>query len=136
MTDQFHDLRFKWTATAAIGIHLTKPNCHRRWISKMKSGCEDTLEEWYAIRLCFKLRKRAIETYGMLHPTFRPSCMNRTSVLEWFNNFFFQIHWIISSSKIIQFTDCFYKPFIWSQMLEYSTISFPRSHIIKNIKPG
>ena len=33
----------------------------------MQSGCEDTLEERYAIKLCFKLGKNATETYGMLH---------------------------------------------------------------------
>ena len=34
---------------------LLKPDCHSWWISKMQSGHEDTLEEWYAIKLCFKL---------------------------------------------------------------------------------
>ena len=38
---------------------LLKPDCHSWWISKMQSGCEDTLEEWYAIKLCFKLGKNA-----------------------------------------------------------------------------
>ena len=33
---------------------LLKPHCHSWWISKMQS---DTLEEWYAIKLCFKLGK-------------------------------------------------------------------------------
>ena len=33
---------------------LIKPDCHRWWISKMQS---DTLEERYAIKLCFKLGK-------------------------------------------------------------------------------
>ena len=36
---------------------LLKPECHRWWISKMQAGCEDTLEEWYAIKFCFKLGK-------------------------------------------------------------------------------
>ena len=36
---------------------LQKPDSHSLWISKMHSGREDTLEEWYAIKLCFKLRK-------------------------------------------------------------------------------
>ena len=44
----------------------------------MQSGREDTLEERYAIKLCFKLGKNATETYA-----FRPSCMNRASVFEW-----------------------------------------------------
>ena len=34
---------------------LLKPDCHIWWISKMQSGREDTLEEWYAIKFCFKL---------------------------------------------------------------------------------
>ena len=42
----------------------------------------DTLEERYAIKLCFKLGKKATETYGMLQTAFRPSCMNRASVFE------------------------------------------------------
>ena len=49
----------------------------------MQSGSEDTLEERYAIKFCFKLGKNATETYGMLQTAFRPSCMNRASVFEW-----------------------------------------------------
>ena len=36
---------------------LQKPDCHCWWILKIQSGCEDTLEEWYAIKFCFKLGK-------------------------------------------------------------------------------
>ena len=36
---------------------LLKPDCHNWWISKMQSGREDTLEERYAIKFCFKLEK-------------------------------------------------------------------------------
>ena len=36
---------------------LWKPDCHSWWFSKMQSGREDTLEEWYAIKFCFKLGK-------------------------------------------------------------------------------
>ena len=36
---------------------LLKPDCHSWWISKMQSGCEDTLEERYAIKFRFKLGK-------------------------------------------------------------------------------
>ena len=44
----------------------------------MQSGREDTLEEQYAIKFCFKLEKKnATETYGMLQIAFRLSCMNR-----------------------------------------------------------
>ena len=64
-----------------------KPDCHSWWISKMQSGREDTLEERYAIRFCFKLGKNATETYGMLQTAFRPSCMNWTSVFEWHKRF-------------------------------------------------
>ena len=60
-----------------------KPDCHSGGISKLQSGCEDTLEERYAIKFCFKLGKNAIETYGRLQTAFRPSCMNRASVFEW-----------------------------------------------------
>ena len=42
---------------------LLKTDCHSLWISKMQS---DTLEERYAVKLCFKLAKNATETYGML----------------------------------------------------------------------
>ena len=84
----FYDFSFKWTATAAIGIHPTKkPDCHSWWISKMQSGCEDTLEERYAIKFCFKLERNATETYGMLLTVFGPSCMNWASVFEWHKRF-------------------------------------------------
>ena len=74
----FYDFSFKWTATAAIGIHLTKA-----WLSqlvnfKMQSGREDTLEERYAIKFCFRLGKNAAtETYGMVQTAFGASCMNQ-----------------------------------------------------------
>ena len=61
---------------------LLKPDCHSWWISKMQSGCEDTLEEWYAIKFCFKFWKNATETYGMIQTAFWPSCMNWASVFE------------------------------------------------------
>ena len=50
----------------------------------MQSGRQDTLEERYAIRLCFKVGKNATETCRMLQTAFRPSCMNRASVFEWY----------------------------------------------------
>ena len=62
---------------------LLKSDCHCWSISKMKSGCEDTLEERYARKFCFKLGKNATETYGMLQTTIRPSCINWASVFEW-----------------------------------------------------
>ena len=48
----------------------------------MQSGREDTLEERYAIKFCFKLGKSVTETYGILQTAFQPSCMNRASVFE------------------------------------------------------
>ena len=63
---------------------LLKPDSHSWWISKMQFGRE---KEWYAIKLCFKLGKNATETYGLLQTAFRPSCMNRASVLEWHKRF-------------------------------------------------
>ena len=53
----------------------------------MQSGHEDTLEERYAIKLCFKLGKNATETYGMLQTAFGASSMNRASVFEWHKRF-------------------------------------------------
>ena len=63
---------------------LLKTGCLSWLISKSQSGREDTLEEWYAIKFCFKLGKNATKTYGMLQTAFRQSCMNRASVFEWF----------------------------------------------------
>ena len=63
---------------------LQKPDCHSWWISKMQS---DTLEERYAIKFCFKLRKNVTETYGRLQTAFRPSCINQASVFEWHKRF-------------------------------------------------
>ena len=37
-----------------------KPDCHSWWISKMQSGREDTLEDRYAVKFCFKLGKNAM----------------------------------------------------------------------------
>ena len=66
---------------------LLKPDCHSWWISKIQSGREDILEEWYAIKFYFKLGKNARETHGMLQTAFRPSWMNRASVFEWHKRF-------------------------------------------------
>ena len=66
---------------------LLKPDCHSWWISKIQSGREDTLEEWYAIKFCFELGKNATETYGMLQTAFGSSCMNWASVFEWHKRF-------------------------------------------------
>ena len=53
----------------------------------MQSGREDTLEERYAIKLCFKLGKNATKTHGMLQTALGLSCMNRASVFEWHKRF-------------------------------------------------
>ena len=49
---------------------LLKPDCHSWWISKIQSGREDTLEEWYALKFFFKSGKNTTETYGMLQTAF------------------------------------------------------------------
>ena len=66
---------------------LLKSDCQSWFISKMQSGHEDTLEERYAIKFCFKLGKKATEMYGMLQTAFQPSFMNRASVFEWHKRF-------------------------------------------------
>ena len=53
----------------------------------MQSGREDTLEERYTIKFCFKLGKNATETYGMLLTAFGASCINRALVFEWHRRF-------------------------------------------------
>ena len=48
---------------------LLKPDYHSWRISKMQSGREDTLEEWYAIKFCFKLGKmpqKCMECFRLL----------------------------------------------------------------------
>ena len=54
----------------------------------MQCGREDTLEERYTIKFCFKLGKNdATKTYGMPQTAFGASCMNRASVFEWHKRF-------------------------------------------------
>ena len=53
----------------------------------MQSGREDSLEEGYSIKLCFKIGKNATETYGMLQTAFGQSCMNHASFFEWHKGF-------------------------------------------------
>ena len=67
---------------ATIGIHPTKAWLSQLGISKMQSGRDDSLEERYAIKLCFKLGKNATEKYGMLQTAFGASSMNQASVFE------------------------------------------------------
>ena len=88
-TDQFFMIpASNEQATAAIGIHPTKALIVTAGqFQKMLSGPEDTLEEWYAIKFCFKLGKNDTETYGMLQNAFQPSCMKWASVFEWHKKF-------------------------------------------------
>ena len=77
----------KGIASAGIGIHPTKASLSKLVNSKMQSGHEDSLEERYAIKFCFKLGKYATEMYGMLQTSFGASCMNQASVFEWHKRF-------------------------------------------------
>ena len=54
----FYDFRFKWTATAGIGIHPTKA-----WLSQLVNfkNAIWTLEEQYVIKFCFKLEKNDMQ---------------------------------------------------------------------------
>ena len=48
---------------------LLNPDCHSWWISKMQSGRQDTLEERYVIKFCFKLGKmsqKRMENFRLL----------------------------------------------------------------------
>ena len=84
MTDQFFWFQLQMNSYSSNwNTTLLKSDCHSLWIWKMHSGREDSLEERYAIKFCFKLRKNATATYRMLQTAFLPSCMNRSSVFEW-----------------------------------------------------
>ena len=79
-----YGFRFKWTATAAIGIHPTKA-----WLSQLVNFKNAI---WHFRRIIcnkiqFKLGKNASETYGMLQTAFGASCINRASVFEWHKRF-------------------------------------------------
>ena len=79
----FYNFTFKWIATAAIGIHPTKA-----WLSQLVNF-KNSIWTWerYAIKFCFKLGKKARETYGMLQTAFGVFYMNRASVFEWHKRF-------------------------------------------------
>ena len=75
----FYDFRFKSTATARIGIHTAKA-----WLSqlvKFKNAISHVIRT-ICNKILFLTWKNATETYGMLQTAFRPSCMNRASVLS------------------------------------------------------
>ena len=78
----FYDFRFKWTATAAIGIHPTKA-----WLSQLVNF-KNAIWTWGHFRrtiynkIMFKTWKKTTEKYGILLTAFGASSMNRTSVFE------------------------------------------------------
>ena len=53
----FYEFRFNQQLQQQLECIQLMPDCHGWWISKMQSGREDTLEERYAIKFCFKHRK-------------------------------------------------------------------------------
>ena len=66
-----------------LEYNVENPDCHSWWISIMQYRREDTLEERYAIKFCFKLGKNATDTYEILQTAFGASCMNQARVFEW-----------------------------------------------------
>ena len=58
LTD-FYDFMFKEHLQQKLEYTLLKPYCLRWGISNVQSGREDTLEDRYAIKFCFKLGKNA-----------------------------------------------------------------------------
>ena len=79
----FYDFSFKWTVTAAIGIHPTKA-----WLSQLVNF-QNAIWTWghFGRTICnkilFKTWKKCHKTYGMLQTAFGASCKNRASVFEW-----------------------------------------------------
>ena len=83
----FYDFSFKWTATAAVGIHPTKA-----WLSQLVNfknaiWTRGRFRRTICNKIVLNLEKNATETYGMLQTAFRPSCMKRASVFEWHKRF-------------------------------------------------
>ena len=74
----FYDFRLKWTATAAIRIHPIKA-----WLSQLVNF-KNAIWMWGHFRrtICNKIVFKLGKMYGMLQTAFRPSCMNRASVLS------------------------------------------------------
>ena len=83
----FYNFRFKWTATAVIGINPSKT-----WLSQLVNF-KNAIWMWRHFRrticnkIVFKLGKNATETYGMLQAAFGASCMNWALVFEWHKRF-------------------------------------------------
>ena len=65
----FYDFRFKWTATAAIGIRHTKA-----WLSQL-INFKNVIRKWelFRIKFHFKRGKNVTDTYGMLKTALDPS---------------------------------------------------------------
>ena len=61
---------------------LLKPNCHSWWISKMQYGRQDTLEERYAIKFCFKLGKKTHRNIWNASDSFW-SILHESSISFW-----------------------------------------------------
>ena len=80
----FYDFSFKWIAKAAIGIHPTKT-----WLSQLVNFKNAIwhFRKMICNKILFKLGNDSTETYGMFQTAFRPSCMNRASVLAWHKRF-------------------------------------------------
>ena len=84
----FYDFRFKWTATAAIGIQPTKA-----WLTQLVNFKNATWTWGYFRRMIYNKiqfwtrKKKNSEAYVMLQTAFGPSCMNRASVFEWHKRF-------------------------------------------------
>ena len=74
----FYDFAFKWTATAAIGIHPTTTAGEFQKCNLDVRTCE---EERYAIKFCFKLGKNVTLTYGMLQTILKSKVLRWTIVI-------------------------------------------------------
>ena len=61
---------------------LLKSDCHSWWISKMQSGREDTLEERYAIKLCFKIWKKCHRYVWNASDCFS-TILHESSIISW-----------------------------------------------------
>ena len=79
----FYDYRFKWTATAAIGIHPTKAGFSQLVNFKNVIWTWGYFRRMICNKIPFKTWKNTTEAYGILQTAFGTSCMNRASVFEW-----------------------------------------------------
>ena len=86
--NNLYDFMFKWTATAAIGIHPTKA-----WLLQLVNF-RNVIWMWghFGRTICNKIlfwiwKNAATETYGIFQTAFRPTWMNRASGFEWHKRF-------------------------------------------------